>query len=198
MSEHILLLDADGVVIDEQGGLWFSHRFAADFTIDHDRELLPFFQWPFQSCLVWDRDLLEELTLWKERWGWKGTVKELFAYRVEPMRLDIQMLEYIQDLRAAWRRVIVWTNNEIYRWAVIREMLDPYVDAVYCSWSLWYKKPDGMFFTEICAHENVWGDSLVFWDDDEKNVAWAKEIGVESYLYVDYASFVDTITANEK
>ena len=187
MRPSILLLDADGVVNTAK---------LFDLSVDHGiaiEVLQPFFQGPFQDCLVGKADLRDVIAQYLAEWGWKGTVDDLLAYWFEQGHLIHEKVrDTVLRLRAAGVPVHLGTNQEKHRMDYMRTAMGygGLFDGIHASYDVGEKKPDIAYFSKV--NERLGSPdpaSVVFWDDLEKNVAAANEFGLRAEVFRDEDEF---------
>ena len=185
-----ILFDADGVLVTT--GRKFSDHLAQDLNISLEMTA-PFYNGPFKECLIGKADLKEEITPFLKGWGWDGSVDEFLSlwFKVEH-QLDRPLLNYIQTLREKGIRCYVATNQEKYRSEYMKEYMGfgPLFDGVFASNEIGVCKPSAEFYTYILDNVGTNADEVLFWDDTERNVIAAKEIGIDAELYVSYDAFL--------
>lgn len=179
----VILFDADGVMVN---GERFSVALDRDYGISIETTL-PFFNGPFQECLVGNADLRETVSPYLSGWGWEKGVDAFLEYwfNIEHT-INEELVSYIQELRGQGILCLLATNNEKYRF---KYMLDKMgfsncFDKTYASAHLGSKKPNHDFFQKICSElSDVNKDEILFIDDDKDNIDSAKIFGINSVLY---------------
>lgn len=181
--KKILLLDMDGLVILRDKV--FSVRISEKLNIPLN-DVLPFFKNEFQLCLVGKADLKEELKKYILKWGWKDSMEDLLKFWFEGEKdVNKELLGKVSELRHDGYKVYLATNNEKYRvdflWNSVG--LKKYFDGIFSSAELGFKKPNPQFYLEVLTILKLIPEDAIFFDDDEENVASAKEVGIEARLY---------------
>ena len=199
MKYKVVLFDADGVTINHS--TMFSDELETDYGITkattHD-----FFFGIFQQCMVGKADLKEELAKVVGLWGWKGTVDELVAYWFSKGdQFDQKILDLVSRLRTDGVHCFMATNQEKYRGEHLREALKGVFEDVLVSADLGHKKNEREYFD--AAFERVRqfaGDdkgSVLFIDDDERNVLVAREFGIDAIIYRRFADMEERAEFSE-
>jgi len=190
---NIILLDADGIVINKP--MLFSEHLAKDYGVPYD-SILPFFKSEFQACLVGKEDLKKVIMPYLAGWGWKKSVDDLLAYWFEHENsIDARVVDVIKKWRGAGVKVYLHSNQEKYRTGyMIGEMkMDAMVDGIFSSAYLGVKKPQREFWEAVLSKiQPATKEDVLVWDDDEENVASAKEFGFPAELYRGFDGFVAT------
>lgn len=185
----VILFDADGVMVN---GERFSTALERDYGISKDFTL-PFFNGPFQECLVGEADLKELIAPYLLTWGWdKGVDTFLEYWFTIEHKLNDELIAHIQELRKQGVLCFLATNNEKYRFQYMLENMgfSQSLDKAYASSSLGSKKPDHNFFLKILNElENIEKDEIFFTDDDLDNVNSAKEFGINAEMYTSFEDF---------
>lgn len=183
-----LIMDADGVLIN---GEKFAEVLARDFKTDKAKEK-EFFTTVFQECLVGNADLKESIAPYLPSFGWQGTAEEFLDYWFKAEHsINQDLMRDVQQLRASGVRVVMATNQEKYRTHYMLEHMGfaGAFDKIYSSAHLGLKKPATEFFAHVVTDLQVPKNEVLFWDDDERNIAGAAEYGIRTELYTDYAAF---------
>ncbi len=189
-----LILDADGVLINGES---FSETLARDYDVAHDKER-EFFTTKFQDCLLGKADLKESVTPYLPSFGWKGTTQEFLDYWFKAgHKLNEPLIEYVQKLRKSGIRAVLATNQEKYRTQYMLEHMgfEAAFDKVYSSAHLGLKKPAVEFFARVIDDLGVNKDTVLFWDDDQRNIDGALKYGISAEFYTDYDSFLERMSA---
>lgn len=187
-----VLLDADGVIND--GTLLDLQR---DFGIAPER-MQAFFRGPFrEECLVGKKDLRDALLLVLNEWGWTGTVDELLAYwfkQGHSIRNSVKNV--VHALRTKHIPVHLVTNQEKHRAEYMRDAMGygELFTAIHASCDIGYAKPAREYFEAV--HRRIGNpepSSVLFWDDSQKNVEAAKEIGFDAHMFSNEDQFVEAM-----
>ncbi len=188
----ILLLDIDGVI---NHGEMFSRRYAKKHSIPL-ATLSQFFDGVFQECIIGKADLKAKLVHVLKEWQWEKSVDELLEYWfLDEVKYDQRVLDTIHKLKQQNVRVYGASNQEHHRarYLIERTDLKDYIDEFFISAHLGVKKPDVQFFQKIVEKLEVEPSEILYWDDDKRNVNGAKTLGIQSYVYKDYTSFIQQI-----
>ncbi len=193
MSIKAVIFDADGMTIKRSE--YFSARLARVYNIPADK-ILPFFKGEFQDCLVGKADLKEKIAPYLSDWNWKGTVEDLLDYWFRSEAdIDQQMIEEIIALRKKGIRCYLATNQEKYRLAYLRNNLgfEQIFNGIYSSSEMGCKKPEKDFYEFIFSNLNkqaeIKPEEIMFWDNEEENIAPVKSLGWQGYVYKSFEEF---------
>ncbi len=185
----VVIFDADGVLIN---GIRFSTALERDYGISIETTL-PFFNGPFQDCLVNSSDLKDTISPYLSEWGWHDGVDSFLDYwfKVEHT-INEELISYIQDMRSKGFVCCVATNNEKYRF---QYMLDEMgfknsFDRIYASANLGHVKPNLEFYKKLLDDlGSVNKDEVLFWDDSPENITSAREFGINAELFSSFSDF---------
>lgn len=179
----VAIFDVDGVLIN---GERFSVALAREYGIPLEKTL-PFFNGPFQDCIVGKADLKETLLPYLGIWGWAKGVDTLLDYWFEAEhKINNELIEYIQELRKNDTLCFLATDNEKYRFEYILNKMgfSKSFDKVYASANLGERKSSTIFFQRIFNElENINKEEIFFLDDDMDNIKVAKEFGIKAEIY---------------
>tara|TARA_B100000745_G_C19986566_1_gene334413 strand:- start:58 stop:654 length:597 start_codon:yes stop_codon:yes gene_type:complete len=176
----ILLLDADGVVLEK--GEYFSEKFAREYNVPID-SVMKFFKGPFADCQTGTKDLKTEIEPYLRDWGWQGTTEEFLEYWFEDIQVNPIIHEVIRACRQQGIKCYMASNNECYRARRIEEKLGDLLDGYFFSADLKMKKSDPTYFELVSEQLDVPVKEIVFVDNEEKNVEAAREFGIGGRLF---------------
>lgn len=185
-----VIFDTDGMVIRRQ--MYFSQRFSNEFRVPAEK-ITPFFKNEFRLCLAGKADLKEELVKYLEQWNWYKSLDNLLTYWFEHERdIDEKIIESVKTLRNKGIHCYLDTNNEKYRVRYILENLGlgNFFDGVFSSAELGYLKAEQEFWATIYKKLGKPDKTEVLvWDDDEKEVAAARDFGFQAELYTGFDNY---------
>jgi putative hydrolase of the HAD superfamily len=190
----VIIFDADGVMIN--GNRKFSVQLEEKYGISTE-STLPFFDGPFQNCLVGKADLKETITPYLSAWGWDRGVDEFLDYWFKSEHsINEELFEYIKSLKQKGIKCFLATNNEKYRFQYILDKMGfaNIFDKTYASAHLGHKKPNQEFFSKIFEElDNIKKEEILFIDDSPENVKGAKDFGIHAELYTTFVSSKEKI-----
>lgn len=180
----VIIFDVDGVLIPHK------RRFSATLAEKHNisiEKTLPFFNGPFQECLVGNKDLKETIAPYLDEWGWTEGVDALLDYWFSlESETDKALIDYIEELRTQGIKCFVATNNEKHRFQYMLDKMgfSKSFDKTYASAHLGHKKPNQDFFLKIFQDlGNIQKTEILFVDDDKNNIKSAKDLGIHTEFY---------------
>jgi putative hydrolase of the HAD superfamily len=198
MAIKAVIFDADELIIKRKE--YFSAKLSREHNIPEEK-IMPFFKGEFQECVVGTADLKEAVQPYLKDWNWDGTVEDLLKYWFEAEReIDSRVVEQINNLKAKGVKCYLATNQEKYRTEYLRKNLgfENIFDGIYSSCEMGYKKPDQKFFEyindDLKRKEDLNPGEIMFWDNEEANVAAAKGVGWEGHLYDGFDDFQKVIS----
>ena len=190
----IILFDVDGVIIPHKRR--FSSNFSKEFNVPIEK-LSQFFENEFQLCLIGKADLKKEIKKYFKHWNWEKSADELLEYWFDnENEIDKKILESIKNLRDQGIKCFLSTNNEKYRADYILKniSLEKHFDGIFASGHIGHQKPQQNFWQAIY---DMLGkpskQSVLCWDDDEKNIESAKKFGFQAELYTNYNDYKNKI-----
>lgn len=191
-----IIFDADGVLINAE---MFSVAYQKKFGVSND-EMLPFFKGVFQECLVGKADLKVEVEPFLAKWKWPGSVDELlqFWFQAEH-QIDERMVAWIKESRVRGVKCYLATNQEKYRTEYMKQEMAfaEIFDHIFSSAELDCKKPQAEFFQIILKwledNDKIKINEIFYTDDSQEAINAAKTLGIGSFLYKDFESFLSAV-----
>ena len=183
-----IIFDTDGMMIRNDV---FSKRYSAQFGIPIEK-ILAYIKNEHQLCLVGKASFRDALEKYKDDWEWKGTIEELMVYWFDgESDVDGRLVEIIKKLREKNILCVLATNQVQERtdYLVTKLGFDKIFDKIYSSSTVGFKKPQPEFFEYILKDLKLKPEEVMFWDDDEKNIAGAKACRIPSNLYTTLENF---------
>ena len=172
-----VIFDVNGVFLESE---FLSNRLAKDFgvpaleVVAALKAIMPLVRRPgAPSCYqLWEPYL--------ERWNVSLDEKEFFDYWFSGEHLVPEIVKYAQQLR---KRVNVFllSNNFQERIVYYRQHypeLFAAVNKAYFSWETGYVKPEEGAWKNILKENKLLPQQCVYFDNDEENVAAARELGL--------------------
>lgn len=182
-KQAAVIFDCDGV-LNHFGG------FAAALAERHGitREMTAeFFRDSFNDCLVNKIALEDLLPPFLQSWGWRHGVEEFIRFWLETDNSPRpELIDFASELRSSGILVGVATNQEQHRAAYLRKQMRfaELFDRVFVSCELGCRKPDRAYFNAITAELRLPPDAIIFFDDDPKYVAAARECGWDAQIFI--------------
>jgi putative hydrolase of the HAD superfamily len=186
MTERVLLLDVDGVLVTPPETYWSRH------FRTHPELVGAFFREAFMAASRGELDLLDVMAPHLEVLGYVGTPADLLAeWFAAEHHLNLPMLDAVRELRSRSWPVYLATNNERHRTRYLLEEMElgQLVDGEFASCSVGLRKPEAAYFAEVTRRLNRPAAQLVFWDDLQENVDAARLAGWTAHLFTDVSGF---------
>lgn len=200
-SNTIFFFDLDGVLT-----LGFSQN--EDFRTEWEKFLLDtagitmqkisseFFNTKLfqEKILTGKTDLLKSLSDYLALNGYKGLVQPIIDFWFSNGTIiNTELFDLVKVLKEENIPLYLATNQEKHRAKYIWEKLNfrHYFDKMYTSGELGVLKKERSFFRKVNTDLNLaQGATVVFFDDDEKNIISAKKEGWKSVLYRSLEDFL--------
>lgn len=177
------IFDLNGIFIQSPK---LSDRFEKDFGIPSSEFLPKLFE---IMAKVRQPGAMPAFEYWRpelERWNMHLSEEDLWKYWFSAETPSEEMIGLAKDLRARGIRVIILSNN-------FQERADYYghypwlkaaVDKVYYSFQTGFVKPDPAAWQFVLREDDLRPEECIYFDDQEKNVAAAKSLGIPAFLFV--------------
>jgi putative hydrolase of the HAD superfamily len=183
----VLLLDADGVVFKK--GEYFSTHLAQKQHVP-EASVTEFFKTEYLPCQSGVSDLKVVIEPYLERWKWSGSVDDLLTYWFTyDSVLNETVVEHITALRREGIKCYLTSNNEQYRAAYLKQVLDRegLLDGYFFSSDGDFKvrKSSPEFFKKVLDRLVVTSDMVSYIDNDQGNLDAARTLGITTYLFRD-------------
>jgi putative hydrolase of the HAD superfamily len=192
----------EAVVFDADGVVTFKLRFARLLAQEHaitPKFTRPFFRRAFEACVVGQADLMDVLPPYLAEWGWPTTVDEFITLWLETDdAVDERVVGVVGALRAAGHVCCLATTQERHRAAYMRDTMGfgGLFDHLFFSCEIGCSKPSARFYAAIEERLGLKGESILFFDDDARNVEAARARGWRAEVYVFFQEFVRDLNAH--
>ena len=188
MSIECIVFDADGVVI---------HPWRFRHYLKENHNIVPsmtrgFFDGIFNECLVGKASLKSVLPSYLRVWDWPGSVEDFIEVWLEVENApDKRLVSKIADLKNDGYLCCLATSQETNRANFIANQMgfNEIFDELFFSCHIGYQKPQHEFYEFIQSALHISGPQILFWDDTEKNVVAAHEMGWNAETYKGFADF---------
>lgn len=178
-----LLIDLDGIIILRNN--YFSERLSSDYGIPMEK-IMPFFNNEYQLCVLGKADLRNEIEKYFAVWRWEKSLDELLEYWFgQEKKLSEDILKITEKFRHNGIKCYLISDNEKYRAEYLEKntKLSQYFDDLFFSYQFGNTKSQPEFFHKIISKIGFKSQEIIYLDDDEKNVAVAKSIGIKAIKY---------------
>ncbi len=185
MSIEAVLFDADGVV--QRPSLWWRQAFERLLGTTDAARLDAFvqeFHAAERSALSVSAGFEDALASVLERWNCPGRLHE--ALRIlTTIEVYDDVLDAVQELRLAGMPCHLATNQQAHRARHMSEVMAyrELFDREFYSCYVGAAKPESAYFSTILRELDLPGQSVLFLDDREENVAAANRAGLRATVY---------------
>jgi putative hydrolase of the HAD superfamily len=190
-----ICFDADGVVVYPQ--MQFSKYLNEEHGISPEMTR-SFFRGVFNDCLVGKANLSEVLPTYLEEWNWRGSVEEFIATWLQRDHvIDVRLFNAIQRLRQNGTICCLTTSQERNRAEYMKTKMgfQDAFDHLVFSCEVGWQKPDQAYYQHVEKVLDIEKRSILFWDDFEKNVVGAREVGWNAEQYTEFGEFEKTMNS---
>ncbi len=138
----------------------------------------------------------DEYWTWAAReWKIDLSPKELADLLAASYSVDPQVEAAVKSARQHGYKTLICSNNFPARVNGLQErfrFLD-YFDAAVFSYEVGATKPSEAIFAELIKRSGVSADSIVFTDDDVDNLAGAKALGINTFMYEGFNKYIEQL-----
>lgn len=106
-----------------------------------------------------------------------------------------EVVDFIKKVRSAGYKTCVCSNNFPTRIKALNgkwRFLD-YFDVKVFSYEVGYMKPAKEIFQKLVDRSEVLPEEIIYSDDDESKLTGARELGINTFVYEDFDSFVKNL-----
>lgn len=177
-----IIFDLNGIFLQSKK---LSDRFEQDFGIANNiflsklKEIMEKVRQP---------NALPAFSYWEpafEEWNIELKEKDFWEYWFGAEIPSDRMINYAGSLKQKGIKMFILSNNfreratfyEHYPW------MHDIVDKAYFSWQTGFVKPDPRAWELVLRENNLKSGECLYFDDQEKNVESAKNLGIESFLF---------------
>lgn len=138
----------------------------------------------------------EEYWTWAaNEWKLDKTPEELIKLLIDGYEVDNNVVEIVKKVRANGYKTLICTNNFPARINGLNErfgLLDNF-DAYVFSYEVGATKPSTEIFKALVEKSGVEASEIVFADDNNDNLAGAKEVGIQAFFYEGFDKFIEQL-----
>lgn len=180
-----ICFDLDWVYFTEEWKKWF-HKDLVDLV--GDESLVEEFLYKSQEMKnlcngsVWPKDFWET---WKKLLKLDISLDQFSQMWIKHYEINSSVKDLIDWLRNDTYKVCTCTNNNPIRVNALDEKFSfkNDFDAFVSSHEVWVFKPDQRIFQKLVDVLWVNANEIVYTDDREDRLSWAKELGIHTYLF---------------
>lgn len=188
-----LILDLNGIFLESE---YLSKRIEKEYDIPGDK----FFEGlekVLQKTRVSDAEPFFRLMKpYLKDLNFNISEEEFFNFWFEGERLNPKAMKLVKDLKNREIKVFILSRNFRERTKYYREkfpQIFEIVDQVYFSWETGFVKPDPGAYEMILQENDLRPEQCLYFDDSDKNVESAKNIGLKAFLYKDIDKIRNTL-----
>lgn len=178
-----IIFDLNGVFIKSEK---LSERFRRDFGIPED-QFMPALKKIIGEIRVPNAG--DSFLYWKpyfDEWGIELSKSEFLNYWFSGEKIDQELFAFAKGLKDKGLKIFILSNNFVERTNYYFEEfpeLFAIFEKCYFSWQTGFVKPDKNAFLAILEENNLKPEECFFFDDQEKNIEIARELGIKASLY---------------
>jgi putative hydrolase of the HAD superfamily len=186
MSDKVLVLDIDGVVVHPHDGIFWNTQLTQDMGVCVDHLQKHYFGKYWSDVIIGKEDLKQTLKEYFKNHNFSYDVDKFIAYWFsKDANVDANLLNFIDAERNNFSKICLATNQEKYRAEYLwQEMgLSKHFDEFFYSGDLGCSKPEEDFYQLVTNNLEVQPEDIYFWDDSHKNVDGASKFGWNSFFF---------------
>ena len=128
-------------------------------------------------------------SLWEshlKKWNVGLNETGFFNFWFSGEHLVPELVEYTRQLREQGTKVFILSNNFKERTTYYREQFSEIfsnIDRAYFSWETGHVKPAPEAFKALLNEQHIAPGQTVYFDDSEKNIQIARELGIQSFIW---------------
>ena len=138
----------------------------------------------------------EEFWSWAiEQWKITASPKDMMDLLIAGYEINPEVVETVKSVRQNGYKTLVCTNNFPARINGLQErfgFLDNF-DGAAISYQVGATKPSRKIFETLVDETDAAAEEIVLADDNENNLAGAKEVGIQTFLYENFEQFKDKL-----
>ena len=136
----------------------------------------------------------EEYWSWAlNQWSLDMTVQDVIDLLISGYEVNGPAAEYVKKVRNAGYKTLICSNNFPARINGLQNrfgFLDDF-DVHVFSYDVGFDKPSKEIFQILIDKTQVFPEEIFYSDDDDSKMDGAKELGITTFLYTDFAAFID-------
>jgi putative hydrolase of the HAD superfamily len=189
-----ICFDLDGVVLKKRE-TFFSDKLSEKLNISTEK-ILPFFKKEYKEIVVGKSDLKNGLEKYLSDWGWTDSLDDLLDFWFASENdIDKQVLETVKKLRVLDFKVFLASDHALERAENVRNTLGLklYFDGDFFSYDIGHTKESREYFDEIIKRIDLDPREIFFIDDDEKNLGFAKNAGLQTIYFESFDKYLEEL-----
>ncbi|OGM13038.1 hypothetical protein A3A76_01890 [Candidatus Woesebacteria bacterium RIFCSPLOWO2_01_FULL_39_23] len=138
----------------------------------------------------------DEFWTWAAKeWKLDKSPKELMDLLVSGYEVDENVVETVKKVSSNGYKTLICTNNFPARINGLQErfhFLDNF-DAYVFSYEVGATKPSPKIFEELVKKSGVKANEIIFADDNNDNLAGARQVGIQAFFYEGFDKFLEKL-----
>ena len=125
-------------------------------------------------------------------WGIEKTVEDMTELLISGYEINQPVRDFVKKIRAGGCKTLVCSNNFPARVAGLQrrfKFLDDF-DAAVFSYEVGATKPSEKIFKELVRRAGLKPGEIVFADDNPENLSGAEKLGITTFLFRDFDSYM--------
>lgn len=130
-----------------------------------------------------------------KEWNLSLSEKEVVDLLIAGYEINYDAVSLVRKVRQNGYKTVICSNNFPARVIGLQKrfgFLDDF-DVTVFSYELGIDKPNIEIFRELIRKTNVKPDQIVFSDDDPDKMAGAKDLGINTFVYTDFESYMEKL-----
>lgn len=184
-----LIFDVDGVLITYEKN--FAQAYSDEFGIEISK-IYEFFANDYYECAIGQAELHGKIEKYVGKWGWPGDAESLIQYWFDSQStVNASLLDLIGAARRSGHECYVASDQDALRSDYVQRLVDIKrgFDGAFFSCDVGATKTQSAFFERVLGELGPESGELFFWDDNPKNVAAARQAGIEAEVYTSFDDF---------
>ncbi len=127
-----------------------------------------------------------------KEWGLNLSVQEICDLLIKGYEVNEEAAQYVKNVRSAGYKTVICSNNFPARINGLQKrfgFLDDF-DTIVLSYEAGIDKPSTEIFQQLITKTGVEPNEIFYSDDDESKMEGAKSLGINTFLYTNFADFV--------
>ncbi len=128
-------------------------------------------------------------------WGINKTVEEVVDLLIQGYEVNQPVRDVVKKVRASGYKTLICSNNFPARVNGLHQrfkFLNDF-DAAVFSFKVGAAKPSEKIFRELVRQSDLKPEEIVFADDNSNNLAGAGKVGITTFLYEDFDSYISSL-----
>lgn len=193
-----IIFDLNGVLIRSPK---LSDIFCARFNVDREEFMAAFFGIMEKVRKPGAGDSFAHWKPYFDKWKINLSKDEFFDFWFSSEKEVPEMTQLVRDLKNEGMRIFIFSNNFAERSDYYQQnfsFLEEISEKVYYSWQTGFVKPDPRAYQKLLTDNDLKAEECLYFDDSEKNVEAAKQLGIKSFLFKSVSQFQQVLKDHQK